>query len=166
VVVKAGFWQQSVYLSEPSALQIRMTCPGDVYISKLPFSALQISFSDERPDVVVKHIEGDDTAEIQLGDIVASGVTKETEGSLRWLQGRNLVLSGRLLGDVEGEVYVGDLVFDLEYLLNIEKVSSVKLLLNQRNWNIQLYIVPTALVEWGTSPGSLAPLQDISPVAL
>lgn len=103
--VKTAFWHSDVYLPDTAAFQVVLTCPDEVDLARTAFTALHLSFSDGRPDVVLKSAEGT-TDHIDLGDVPISG-GQEIRGSLKWKEGRRLVLTGRLVGETEGDVQVG-----------------------------------------------------------
>ena len=101
--VRAGFWAPTAVLSSAAPFQLCLKCPETVDISSLQFAALHISFSDSRPDVIVKASGGDDF--VDMGTI-SSVSTVESSASLRWTAGRSLVLSAKVQSNVEGEVLV------------------------------------------------------------
>ena len=84
--------------------QVVVTCPDTVDVSALPLSAMHISFSDERPDVVVRASKEGDF--VDVGAVGSSVAADKAEASLRWERGRRLVVSGRLQSDGEGEINV------------------------------------------------------------
>jgi len=142
--VRAGFWQSTAVLSDTAAFKVVLTCPETVNISNLGFSAMYISFSDGRPDVVVAASGSADF--VFVGVVKQTGATDAAEASLRWNANRSLVISGTLPSDVEGEV----------------SISAVKLVLNEGVWNVQLVFSPHDLEDWLTPNGVLAPIQDLS----
>jgi hypothetical protein len=99
VDVRAGFWQSESYLSSPTTYQIVIACPDDVYMGNLPIHAIQISFTDGR---LLMLEAGDDS-----GDYIDIGLGENAAASLKWDQGRQLVISGQIVSEAEEEVQVG-----------------------------------------------------------
>jgi hypothetical protein len=98
-------------VAEEAPFQIVITCPEAVEIANLGFSTLSISFSDSRPDLLIKaapNSEGKAGDEVHAGILGPSGVSNECFASLRWSPGRRLVISGKLRHDLEGELRVGE----------------------------------------------------------
>ncbi len=103
--IRAGFWQPRIDISDQAAFQVVLTCSETVHVADLPFAAMHVSFSDERPDVIVKAAGNADF--VDVGDVPTSGATHEADAALTWKAGRRLVVSGKILNDTEGEVQVG-----------------------------------------------------------
>jgi hypothetical protein len=98
-------------VAEEAPFQIILTCPEAVEIANLGFSTLSISFSDSRPDLLVKaapNAEGEAGDEIDAGTLGPDGVLNGCSAFLRWSSGRRLVINGKLQHDLESEIRVGE----------------------------------------------------------
>jgi hypothetical protein len=85
-----------------------LSCDDAVDISQLRFSAAQISFSDDRPDTVLKTEEsssGETDPFIDLGLLHEDEVVG-SPGALAWSPGKRVILHGQLQSHQEGEVKV------------------------------------------------------------
>lgn len=102
VSVNAGFWQESCVagFKVPFQLTIR---GGD--ITQLAFKSLSIAFSDGRPDIVIDH--GDDAGSVvDVGRLESDPAQSTHHASLRWNDGKQLLVCGSWTGDKAGLVAV------------------------------------------------------------
>lgn len=82
--------------------QISLFCPETVDIAKLGFSALHISFSDGRPDVIIESEQSSGDF-VDLDDVA---VSRRRTAHLAWQPGRCLVMHGTLSSALEADVQV------------------------------------------------------------
>ncbi|ORY33796.1 Foie gras liver health family 1-domain-containing protein [Naematelia encephala] len=143
--VRAGFWQPISQTGTMVPFQIAMNCPTGVNIVDLPFSALHVSFLDDRPDVVIKSSENSPKS-IDLGLITPLNAVEEQTAQLKWEEGERIVISGQLQGVAESEV----------------QISSVKLVLSYKEWNIDVVFVPGLLGEWTAGGKTFIPVNELS----
>ncbi|WWD15882.1 hypothetical protein CI109_100306 [Kwoniella shandongensis] len=143
--VRAGFWKSESIISQHVPYQVTLRCPENVDIRDIQFSAITISFTDDRPDVVIISTEDDkkDKAEFIT-------VGTQQEASLRWTPDKVLVIDGEVESDSEGEV----------------QIASVKLSLKQGSWDLEIHFAPNELLEWTTARGAVVPVQELSPSLL
>jgi len=95
-----------------------------VDISQLHFSAVHVSFSDDRPDLTLYADEsGSAESFVDLGIINDEEVTKSTK-ALIWTSGQRIVMIGSLHSDVEGDTKVCT-------RMTIDNVADIRL--NQSN---------------------------------
>lgn len=107
VNVRAAFWRSKAVVTEAVPFQVIVTSPEAVHISNLPFSSIHLVFSDDRSDLVLSTSDGTgDFADV--GTIGKEDQEPRPSACLTWQEGRKLVIAGKLLRDVEGEVQVSD----------------------------------------------------------
>ena len=107
--VTTAFWSSEADLGGKVPFQISLACDETVDISQLRFSSVEIAFSDDRPDCVLKALEnggGETEPFIDLGLAGEDEVARLTS-ALLWGRGKRVVLNGQLQSDQEGEIGVG-----------------------------------------------------------
>jgi hypothetical protein len=106
VNASTAFWAPQADLGGQIPFQISLSCDENVDISQLRFSAIQITFSDDRPDCLVKSDgTGDDDSFLDIGVVYEEEIVRST-GDLRWSPGGRLVLNGLLKSDHEDQTSV------------------------------------------------------------
>lgn len=103
-----AFWSSEADLGGKVPFQISLACDETVDISQLRFSSVEIAFSDDRPDCVLKGSEngsGDAEPFIDLG-LVGEDEAARSTSALLWGRGKRIVLNGQLQSDQEGEIGV------------------------------------------------------------
>lgn len=103
VSVQAGFWESTTTLPDTAALQLVLQSPPDVDISSLTFAELRVVFSDNRPDLSIKHSDGD--SDVNMVNVGRIG-KEEATAPLRWAANGRLVLTGELSGQSNTESQV------------------------------------------------------------
>lgn len=101
-----AFWTSETDLGDETPFQVSLSCDESVHISQLPFSSVQISFSNGRPSCTL-HAAGDGGVEsiIELGPVHDEPVSKST-GALVWKSGQRMTIGGSVESDIEGEITV------------------------------------------------------------
>ena len=151
VDVSCAFWQPVVDIGSPCPFQITIRCPDSVDISKVRFSALHFSYSDNRADTVITSADGVSSSLVDVGDGSSS-----VSAALTWRPGSCIIFQGGLTVALESEVQVG-LCWDCaEY-----QVTSVKLFFAQRTWDIEIRFDCGDAVTWYTSKGTVVGRSDL-----
>jgi hypothetical protein len=108
VDVRSAFWRAQTDLGGNVPFQVSLSCDPLTSMSQLRFSSLQLTFSDNRPDLVISAGEDEKAAVESYIDIGAVGLEEQERhtASLTWAPGSRIVLSGQLRSDQEGETKV------------------------------------------------------------
>lgn len=146
VQITSAFWQDRADLEEHVLFQVALTCDETVDISQLSFASLQLSFSDDRPEVLIKAGDGTRSNDfIDLGAIGAEGKNQETP-ALVWSPGQRITVLGKMQAGGEGEVLI----------------TSVKLLLKLNAWTFELVHTAEQQLKWYTPKSDLVPAHELS----
>ncbi|KAI5826272.1 hypothetical protein K523DRAFT_419385 [Schizophyllum commune Tattone D] len=118
------FWPSEVKVSEPAAFQIALTAPATASIAALPFTTLEIFFSQDpaHPPLTIRHADDAVLSRlVDLGELVP-GEERELTANLRWSTGATIVLAGTMQSETPTT-------------LTIPKLA---LTIKEGNWTIQL----------------------------
>lgn len=108
VDVRFAFWQNQADLGGKVPFQLSMACDSTTTISQLQFSSLHVSFTDDRPDLLVNAGPDEDTSLESFLDVGLVGAEDQNTktAALTWQPGSRIVLSGQVQSEQEIEVKV------------------------------------------------------------
>lgn len=118
-----------------SSVPFQLSVSSRVDMTAFEFSTLRVSFSDARPDVVVRN--GGSSRSVAVGTVPSQGENIEGEALLDFKD--SFLVSGEVSSDLSCEVAVSDVVLSLV----------------QGAWKIDLRVKPGVLTQW-TAPSGTA----------
>ncbi|TRM69045.1 Gryzun, putative trafficking through golgi-domain-containing protein [Schizophyllum amplum] len=110
------FWASEVKVGEPAAFQISLTASPTASIASLPFTNLEIHFSQDaaHPPLIVRHADDvQPSMHVDVGRLVP-GEARETMANLRWEIGATVVLSGTMASDTPASLTISRLVLTMK----------------------------------------------------
>lgn len=134
--VCAGFREAEPAVGSGVAVQVSITSPPGVDVSRITFSQLRIGVGDAHPDIVVS--AGGDSRTVDVGTIKPNGTTINAQAPLQWAPGQVLAINAQVLSDAAAEAEVTDVV----------------LILKQGAWTFELNLPVTPMLAWTSSTGN------------
>ncbi|WRT67104.1 uncharacterized protein IL334_004070 [Kwoniella shivajii] len=139
---QAGFWKAESTVSKSVPYQLALQCPENVHISDIQFSSLRVIWSNEREDTITPS-EGSE-AKVE---IIKVDLGKDSKASLKWTEGKMIVLNGEVFAHAEEEI----------------RITGIVLSLKQGAWDLEVRLTPSDLSEWMIPRGAITPVQELSP---
>ena len=111
VIPSLVFWKEQVQVEEPAAFQLHLQAPSHSVMSSLPFSSLEIYFSQKATPLIVSHTSSETelplVSRVDLGAIEAEAEELSSVlANLRWQPGGTMVITGALTSKTPGKFSV------------------------------------------------------------
>ncbi|KAF8627616.1 hypothetical protein AX15_004317 [Amanita polypyramis BW_CC] len=115
------FWKSEAEVGELSPFQISLVAPTTATLSHIPFSSLEVYFSEDHNPITIKHASSGDVGSlkeavrtIDLGDVSHYRKTLvEHEADLSWERGNTLILYGAVKSEIPTLLKVERLVLTI-----------------------------------------------------